>query len=1186
MFSGSPSSTPAPAPQLSLRKINQANVSPTRRQIKNYDMNELENRNGGLGWVGPIYGNKTHSSKRYASPLIEERNQAAAIIKHLPQSFAAKKRRESTVALEELYPDAGPDVRSRRSPSQRSSPSPEKHDSRTTRTSNTRPSKRIPNSRNSAGVPKKVSKSSNITKESPLLLEQMRLLKLLQDNIRAEEGSISRRGSKRHTGNVDAHGRSQRDRRQKVGRHSTSQHSGHAATSRAEIDHHDSSKRHRHPILHASRRPFGFSESMEETDTSSSDASVLSGSRTSSSDSADAFVQSNPYRDDRSISSLDSGSERERHDPAHFHRNNSEKTRCMKAEDRRGSDRHSRKSTNRVRYPESSSRPASRSAAYGQGNASAQVRYNSPTNATSTVAAARAGISHNFFELYGGKPGGVRVPEKVKISSMLDKSTPIRNPSDLHYSRRRLASPTVSSGRRFHTPELDRVHSRRGVSADSYSRDTGSGLTDAAEWSRLTEWLGRLKLQKYAGLFRRSGITKLSLVELLRGHDLAEIGIDLNDHQRILQSIQDFSRRTISFAEEALSPHEERLPQSNHHVEKHQHKGQSDRESVLSGSGRRLNSSGGSRPHVERNSGEYITSRDVLRGDLRPGAVYRPMTTEDLLKLGSPEAAVTGAGKEAPRHSKSQEVKSSMPSPPLRVRMTHSGETVNSTKQGPPSDIGAVLSSTPTGSRRQALTNPRPPNPVIDATLLSLNKAFWVGDEALFYKIWDAVASDLTEPKDVAPSVVQAAHLLELFSRVYFVTWPQRSAVSGRDDSMAQARTRFRSYVDNILANPDTYSVLLKSREFATFVGIGMLPDAASNAAYASLFKSEWADGLARRLNSFLSNVMTASAPTPAPSKAGNNRFQESAEVILGGALPKDNGPEAEMSDGEVVLGSPGKAELSGVKHTAGEESDDKSDSSSESETDVMDEVGESQNSTHVAASISLVSTPQDTMLAVPIREDTAVASPYKGTSTTTPLVVESAEKTNNISSSEYNLKADETSVEPQRAASLSSVFGKLNCNDSAPSDIGIVLNDEQIENTEKSEAIAKQETIAEKEDLGDSIDAPMIEDDISSTTATVVDVANSTTDQPDSLLAEVISETEGLANDRKDAGVNIDELCLDATRREQVNDTDGNQNGDENDKTEDMFDSDPTTNILPVSAANSAAQSSGSKKKRRKSKK
>jgi len=77
-------------------------------------------------------------------------------------------------------------------------------------------------------------------------------------------------------------------------------------------------------------------------------------------------------------------------------------------------------------------------------------------------------------------------------------------------------------------------------------------VSEAAELTRLQNWLKAIDMGHYIDNFLRGGVTKMSIIELLRGDDLISIGIDLTDIPYILSNIRKFSDATWSFTVQEL----------------------------------------------------------------------------------------------------------------------------------------------------------------------------------------------------------------------------------------------------------------------------------------------------------------------------------------------------------------------------------------------------------------------------------------------------------------------------------------------------------------------------------------------------------------------------------------------------------------------------------------------------------
>ncbi len=77
-------------------------------------------------------------------------------------------------------------------------------------------------------------------------------------------------------------------------------------------------------------------------------------------------------------------------------------------------------------------------------------------------------------------------------------------------------------------------------------------VSEAAELNRLHNWLKSIDMGHYLDHFIRGGVTKMSIIELLRGDDLISIGIELKDVPYILSNIRKFSDATWTFTVQEL----------------------------------------------------------------------------------------------------------------------------------------------------------------------------------------------------------------------------------------------------------------------------------------------------------------------------------------------------------------------------------------------------------------------------------------------------------------------------------------------------------------------------------------------------------------------------------------------------------------------------------------------------------
>jgi hypothetical protein len=140
-------------------------------------------------------------------------------------------------------------------------------------------------------------------------------------------------------------------------------------------------------------------------------------------------------------------------------------------------------------------------------------------------------------------PASMTLPPS--INSLL-KQAPI---SQLHRSiPSHRPSPPSSTTLPLRSRTPDEMKHHRDPTPDTQRRNQ---LTDAAEWSRMSDWLNSIHMERYSEDFQRGGVTKLSVVELLQFHDLVQLNIHRRDIAQILSHIEEMTQRTKSFTDQA-----------------------------------------------------------------------------------------------------------------------------------------------------------------------------------------------------------------------------------------------------------------------------------------------------------------------------------------------------------------------------------------------------------------------------------------------------------------------------------------------------------------------------------------------------------------------------------------------------------------------------------------------------------
>lgn len=342
------------------------------------------------------------------------------------------------------------------------------------------------------------------------------------------------------------------------------------------------------------------------------------------------------------------------------------------------------------------------------------------------------------------------------------------------------SSPEKQPQRRDQARRQDMAPLQREASVDT--------VTDLAEWQRLTHWLERIGMSHYVEALRTHGITKLSLVELLREKDMGQIGIALEDVPLLSRQIAEFSRRTRSISEQALSP----------------------------------------TPRI-------IAGRKPLQlASAAPSSSVKPSTLS-------------------------------------------------------PDSIGAQPVDTNTSSSNSAEAGTLDPAELC----LCLLASFDSGDTDGFFRLWASAAPLFPSDRSAMQSTKQA---LEFHLHLYFLVFALQH--EGDDyEQVLRSKRHLKQYLEGVMeavqregvprspspemrgeeatrqldtdkerevmspaesqqltapTSPTLDSSFTRSREYATFAGIVLVPDPRLNAAYSELFRPEWMVGVRARLEEVL----------------------------------------------------------------------------------------------------------------------------------------------------------------------------------------------------------------------------------------------------------------------------------------------------------------------------------------------
>eukprot|EP01036_Dinobryon_divergens_P027283 gene27282-36025_t len=367
-------------------------------------------------------------------------------------------------------------------------------------------------------------------------------------------------------------------------------------------------------------------------------------------------------------------------------------------------------------------------------------------------------------------------------------------------------------------------------SHQSASSSGEAGMTDVAELQRLNGWLSSIGMSNYSNLLLTNGISKLSIVELLREGDLAKMGIQEDHINHILEKIGELSSRTRSFSEQVL------------HAKQHR--------STYASGGQKL---------------KVLTGRDT-------SALNIGVSTGKATKIDDSRSRL-----------------------PLQQSpggySTHCSDVVVSEMNSP---YGATARSSPTYLIQPGSTSPdrflQSSHPIISSILSSIDDGVYKD----FLTCWCSAAGMMpihsSQLQLGRPALFDARLAIEFHLHVYFAIYP---IINRLDDSKIYEGKllliRYLQFLGGssdgsgsllnyltalsgaglttstpssstamstvILVRPSKPTAFMRSREFATYASLAIVPDPERNLALQDLFKPEWRKALKKSLGEFLQVV-------------------------------------------------------------------------------------------------------------------------------------------------------------------------------------------------------------------------------------------------------------------------------------------------------------------------------------------
>lgn len=516
-------------------------------------------------------------------------------------------------------------------------------------------------------------------------------------------------------------------------------------------------------------------------------------------------------------------------------------------------------------------------------------------------------------------------------STPTDTDTFIRSNTQLlanYQHARRPPGRDKDGGEAQRRPNPAAAHPVRGLPAGA-SGVASSTITNVAEWRRLTDWLTRTGMERYVDVLRVNGITKLSMVELMEPEDMRQIGIATADIPLFQNNVSEFTNRTRSFSEQVLGRTEYTPPSSPPNVP---------------------HAVGTSAARNENNSNNFISSSSTRPGVPVPAPATAPFaagvtkTTPSMVPPSGqrvlPSASLQSAqistssslheNENVPLHhsqtetGKPRSIAVSVAANQSATAALHSGGDLLQQIDG--SDNDALLATDSViGANEHIFSD-------VNAIRNELHRCFDCGERELFFHAWKQLV--LYMPEDcitlnpLHPAFYHAKQVIEFNLHLHFAVYPITHHMGKRAEKAGKLALKryFESMmltsemdalnkaasdqppglssfsadataggVDASKLNSSSYystsptqavPSFTRSREYATYAGIVLVPEPQENIAFQTLFQADWMESLKARLEQFLQLVSPNVEIVPTASSsiiaaAAEAEAVESAEAQL-----------------------------------------------------------------------------------------------------------------------------------------------------------------------------------------------------------------------------------------------------------------------------------------------------------------
>ena len=542
----------------------------------------------------------------------------------------------------------------------------------------------------------------------------------------------------------------------------------------------------------------------------------------------------------------------------------------------------------------------------------------------------------------GAAPFEAKDPGRVNETSPRNASPPLRPRPNVSAQAASVAAAAAAAGEFVHPSQLMQAGQQARRSPERTDRQSvtaaGGGpipstrrdehtMTNVAEWRRLTEWLTRIGMQRYIDVLRANGVTKLSLVELMVPEDMQQIGIAAEDIAVIHSKVTEFTNRTRSFSEQVLN------------------RGSQSPDSLPNGY-----------PPVHTLGAAPVPNRSAPTTMEQPvpqqghpstsSATSRPRPNQPPPHLHKQPAGHNGKTPFAQRNNQSV---------PLNIVQNPTTFAAAELSDGEGRASEPVLESARIAAEEHIFSDVRE----IRTELL---RCFETGERELFFHAWKQLTlympDDCNTLNPLRPSMFNAKQVMEFHLHLHFAVFPithnlgkkaekqgklalrrylesimltseldslnqlndvtPRSALAGAESAekstTPNGEERHALLLDTNLLNMTTASSMMspntpftRTREYAVYAGMVLVPDPQENVAFQALFQPQWMQSLKERLGQFLTlvspnvEILPTLASTAANSSVGSVAGAAEDPAVL--EYPNEDAPVAAVPAAVVLKG-------------------------------------------------------------------------------------------------------------------------------------------------------------------------------------------------------------------------------------------------------------------------------------------